>query len=89
MHEWKTLLQLHSASHFTAGVGRLLHAVAVAEEVEQVLHGNRRVGVATQREDLPQQHAVRPPEQAKQQFSQALQLRLQGRPPGWANQALK
>ena len=40
--------------------GGLVHAVPILQQLEELLHGDPRVGGAPQGEDLPQQHAKRP-----------------------------
>lgn len=51
---------LYMDVQLVGAVGRLVHAVALLQQFEEFFHWDARVGRATQREDLPQQHAVRP-----------------------------
>lgn len=47
--------------HFEGAADGLLHAVAVAQQLEEFLDvGHRRVGRSAQRHDLPQEDAERP-----------------------------
>ena len=41
-------------------VARLVHAMALLQQLEQLLHGDARVRGAPQGEDLPHQHPERP-----------------------------
>lgn len=43
-------------------VGGLIHPMALLQQFKQLLNWDARVRWAAQRENLPQQHPVRPPE---------------------------
>lgn len=51
--------------------GGLVHAVALLQQLEQLLHRNPRVRRAPQGEDLPKQHPERPSAESDEQTRQS------------------
>lgn len=59
--DWPPPPQRRAHSQVMRAVGRLVHAVAFLQQLEELLHGDARVRRAPQREDLPEQDPEGPP----------------------------